>query len=67
MIHWLIQHHPSGDAVKDYTIAGTLTTSPLWAPWLADVNGWLTFAGLIVGLALGSRRLWRDIRDGDKK
>lgn len=56
-------HHPSGAQVTDYSLAGALTTSPLWAPWLADVNGWLTFAGLLVGLALGVRRLWRDIQN----
>ena len=66
MMHWLVQHHPPGDAVRDYSLAGALASSPLWAPWLADVNEWLTFAGLLVGLALGLKRLWRDVRSPEK-
>ena len=55
-----INHTPSGGAVRDYTLAGMLTTSPIWATYLAHVNGLLTFAGLVVGLWLGVRRLRRD-------
>lgn len=68
MLHYLEQqYHISGGAVKDYTLAGALTTSPLWAHWLTDINSWLTFAGLVVGLVLGLRRLWRDFRDNRTK
>jgi hypothetical protein len=67
MMHWLVQHHPSGDAVKDYSLAGALTSSPIWAPYLADVNGWLTTLTLVGGLILLGRRLWRDFRDGGEK
>lgn len=64
MWNYLIEHSPSGGAVKDYSLAGVLTTAPLWAGYLTHVNALLTFAGLVVGLWLGVRRLIRDYQRG---
>ena len=47
----------------DYSLAGVLTTAPVWAPWLADVNVWLTTITLVGGLVLLARRLWRDFTE----
>ena len=66
MWHLFPHHHPTGGQVIDYSVAASLTTSPIWAPLLADINAWLTFAGLLVGLLLGLRRLIRDLQRGDE-
>ena len=55
-------HTPSGGAVKDYSLATVLTTAPIWGTYLANINLVLTFAGLVVGLWLGIRRLRRDYK-----
>ena len=54
--------HSHMDSVKDYALAGTLISLPAWVPQLTDINAWLTFAGLVVGLVLGIRRLIRDFQ-----
>lgn len=62
MFHYLINH---GGSVKDYSLASVLTTAPIWGSYLANVNGVLTFLGLVVGLWLGVRRLRRDYQKND--
>ena len=60
----MLEHTPQLTAgqVTDYTLAGVLVASPVWAPWLTDVNAVLTFIGLVIGLILGARRLIRDFK-----
>lgn len=65
MLHYLIDHSPSGGAVKDYSLASVLTTAPIWGSYLANVNVILTFIGLVLGIWLGVRRLKRDYRKND--
>ena len=49
--------------VTDGVLATGLVTTPVWAPWLGDLNEVLTTASLIVGLALGIGRLLAFLRD----
>ena len=51
----------------DATLAGSLISSPLWAPWLADVNAVLSVLTVLVGLILGVYRLWCAYQDRQDK
>ncbi|MCF6199376.1 MAG: hypothetical protein L3J67_08270 [Hyphomicrobiaceae bacterium] len=50
-------------ANHDAVIAGGLITSPAWASWLAQFNTVLTTVTLLLGLALGTTRLWQAYRE----
>ncbi|KAA5606840.1 hypothetical protein F1188_02665 [Roseospira marina] len=43
----------------DTLTGATVASAPGWAPPLAVVNQWLTFASLLVGLAFLCWRWWR--------
>lgn len=58
----IIEHHVSAAQVGDYSLASVLITSPIWAPWLSDVNTVLTFVGLALGVVLAARRVIRDFK-----
>jgi hypothetical protein len=53
--------------VRDAMLASGLVSSPAWASWLGEVNQLLTTATLIIGLLLGSARLWAFLADRRKK
>jgi hypothetical protein len=50
-------------AMADGVIVTSLSTSPAWAPWLADLNQLLTTMTLIAGLTLGLARLLVFLRE----
>ncbi|NJM33980.1 MAG: hypothetical protein HC850_03895 [Rhodomicrobium sp.] len=58
-----MSHHPSSQIASDALLAGSLVSSPAWAPWLTDFNQLLTTATLVLGLILGLVRLWNFWRD----
>lgn len=50
--------------VRDYALAGTLTTAPVWVQWLTDTaTPLLTLVCVFTGAVIGVRRLWRDIKN----
>jgi hypothetical protein len=49
--------------LMDAAVAGGLTTAPIWAPSLADVNAILSTATLAIGLILGLARLTAFVMD----
>lgn len=52
----LTQTHPT-HTHTDIALAGGLAAAPAWAPWLSEVNAWLTTASLTIGLVIGLIRL----------
>jgi len=61
--------HPIQTA-GDWTLAGTMVTTPAWVPWLQNINAALTTATLLIGMALAVARLWswwREWRDERRK
>jgi hypothetical protein len=51
----------------DVTLAGSLVSSPAWAPWLANFNELLTTMTLVIGVILGLFRLWAAWADYKRK
>lgn len=50
--------------IRDYTLAGTLTTAPVWVQWITDVGTpTLAFICVLTGAFVGVRRAWRDIKN----
>ena len=43
--------------ISDTFIATGLIAAPAWGPWLSELNGILTTASLLVGLAIGIHRI----------
>jgi hypothetical protein len=53
-------------SLPDTVLASSLVASPAWASWLGEVNQLLTTATLIIGVVLGSARLWNFIAERRK-
>ena len=63
MWHQLIDHLPSGGAVRDYSLASMLTSAPIWVPYLNEIaTPVLTFICVLTGAVIGVRRVWHDFR-----
>jgi hypothetical protein len=55
--------HISGDAVRDYSLAGVLITTPVWVQYLqVYATPLLTFVCVLTGAILGIRRVIRDFK-----
>jgi hypothetical protein len=61
----LFTAHHAGERTIDYSVAGTLVSSPVWAPYLADFNVLLTTLGLVLGVLVGAVRLYKDVKRKD--
>ena len=59
--------HPMMIQAGDITLVSSLVSSPVWAPWLADVNALLTTCTLLMGAVLGLLRLWGMYREAKRK
>jgi len=57
-----LQSDPS-NGFSDAVLAGSLMAAPAWAASLSELNQVLTTVSLIVGLLIGTVRLWRIWRD----
>jgi hypothetical protein len=54
-----MQHSNASQNLSDAILTGSLVTAPTWAAWLAQINQLLTTLSLVLGLIVGTARLWR--------
>lgn len=65
-----MSHHQPLQNVGDVSLAAGVGSSPIWAPWMSDVNELLTLITLTLGMVLAAVRLWvafQDWRSTSKK
>lgn len=58
--------HSSLGAAQDGVLAGGLISASAWGPWLAELNQVLTAVSLLIGVVLGSARLWSFFKERKK-